>query len=228
MNTLVDLLTVGAVVGSGVVTGILLIFSNTVMPSLARHSEGAATMVTINEQILNPTFLLLFIGTAVACAALSVLTLLGYGGAGPLTLAGCGFYLVGVFGVTAAFNVPMNNALAAIPGGSRESAEYWELYVKRWTRWNTVRSVLGIVGTALLAAALLSASAVAQSSADVWAGAADDEQIHIGSGPFASGPEGEGGTLEVFYHRPTSFAPDSLILLGVPGADRDADDYRNA
>lgn len=164
MNALVDLLAVATLVGSGVVTGILLIFSNTVMPSLARHPEGAATMVTINERILNPVFLLLFMGTAVACLALAVLTVLGYGGGGLLTLFGCGLYLVGVFGVTAAFNVPMNDALAAVAAGSREAQEYWTEYLRRWTRWNTVRSVLGVVGTTLLATALLAASAEGQSS----------------------------------------------------------------
>lgn len=155
MNALVGVLGVAAVVGSGVVTGILLIFSNAVMPSLARQAEGAATMVTINERILNPVFLLLFVGTAVACGVLAVLILLGHGGGGLLAVAGCSLYVVGVFGVTAAVNVPMNDALAAFPGGSPEAAEYWTVYLERWTRWNTVRSVLGVLGTALLATSLL-------------------------------------------------------------------------
>lgn len=231
MNSLVDLLSITTVVGSGVVTGILLIFSNTVMPSLARHSEGAASMVTINDVILNPTFLLLFMGTTVACAALAVLTLLGYGGGGPLTLMGCGLYVVGVFGVTAAFNVPMNDALAAIPTGTPEAAEYWRVYLRRWTRWNTVRSILGIVGTTLLAAALLAAPAKGQSRSGQRAGHGDDLTIPVGSGAFtfASGPEGDGGTtVEVFFHRPATFTPESPILLVVPGAGRNADDYRNA
>lgn len=155
MNALADALTVAAVVGGGVVTGILLIFSNTVMPSLARHGEGAATMVTINERILNPIFLLLFMGTTVVCVAVAALTLLGHGRGGWLAVIGAGVYVVGVFGVTAALNVPMNNALAATRPGSGEATEYWRIYLVRWTRWNTVRSVLGIVATTLLAAALL-------------------------------------------------------------------------
>lgn len=80
------------------------------------------------------------------------------GAGGLLTLAGCGLYVVGVFGVTAAYNVPMNDALAAIPAGSQESAEYWSVYLERWTRWNGIRSVLGIPGTTILAVALLAAS----------------------------------------------------------------------
>lgn len=197
MNALANLLAVTTVVGSGVVTGILLIFSNTVMPSLAVHAEGSATMVTINERILNPVFLLLFMGTTVACAALVVLTLLGYGGGGSLALLGCGLYVVGVFGVTAAVNVPMNDALAALPAGSPEAAEYWTLYLERWTRWNTVRSLLGIVATALLATALLVPSADGPSGSQGQAGDAGD-------------------TVEVSYHRPAASTPDSPSLLRTP------------
>ena len=155
MSALANALAVASVVGSGVVTGILLIFSNTVMQSLAAHGDGAATMVTINERILNPVFLLLFMGTTVACVALAGLTLLGHGSGGALTLAGCALYVVGVFAVTAAFNVPMNDARAAVPAGTPEAAEYWAVYLREWTRWNTIRSLLGIAGTTLLATGLL-------------------------------------------------------------------------
>ncbi len=155
MRLLTDVLTLATLVGSGVVTGILLIFSNAVMPSLARHAQGADAMVTINERILNPTFLLLFMGTTLACAALAALTLLGHGAGGPFTLLGCALYIVGVFGVTAAFNVPMNDRLAATPAASPERTAYWATYLERWTRWNTVRSVLGVAGTTLLAAGVV-------------------------------------------------------------------------
>lgn len=161
MKALADVLIVLAVVGSGVVTGILLIFSNTVMPSLARFGEGAATMVEINARILNPLFLGLFMGTAVSCLVLGGLTVLGHGPGGPLTVAGCALYLIGVFGITAAFNVPMNEALAALPTGSQEAAAYWSDYLERWTLWNTVRSLLGIAATTLLATGLLMARGVA-------------------------------------------------------------------
>ncbi len=191
MNTLVDALSVATVVGSGVVTGILLVFSNTVMSSLASHSQGAAIMVTINERILNPTFFLLFMGTALACAALAVLTLLGHGAGGPLTLIGCALYVAGVFGVTAAVNVPMNERLAALAPGTREAEAYWDLYLERWTRWNTVRSVLGMVGTALLAAAPVAAPAEAQAGAGGQTGMQEATAL-----PNLPGPPGSESTVE--------------------------------
>jgi uncharacterized membrane protein len=161
MKLLADVLTVVTLVGSGVVTGILLIFSNTVMPSLARFGDGAATMVEINERIVNPLFLGLFAGTAAACLALLILTLLGHGPGGGITVAGCGLYLVGVFGITAVVNVPMNEALAALPAGTGEASAYWARYLERWTLWNTVRTLLGMVATTLLALALVAARGAA-------------------------------------------------------------------
>jgi uncharacterized membrane protein len=163
MRTLADVLTVFTLVGSGVVTGILLIFSNTVMPSLARFGEGAATMVEINERILNPLFLGLFVGTAASCLVLGALALLGHGPGGPLTVAGCTLYLVGVVAVTAAFNVPMNEALAALAVDSEAAAAYWQEYLERWTFWNRVRSVLGVVATTLLAVGVVMGKAVGAS-----------------------------------------------------------------
>ena len=55
-------------------------------------------------------------------------------------------------------------------------------------------------------------------------------QIHRGSGSFLL----EGGVrhpekeIEVFFHRPESFSPDSPVLIVVPGAGRNGDEYRDA
>ena len=54
--------------------------------------------------------------------------------------------------------------------------------------------------------------------------------IHPGSGNFlvGGGPGHEERLVQVFYHMPERFTPDSPILLVVPGAGRDADEYRDA
>jgi len=51
--------------------------------------------------------------------------------------------------LTIAFNVPRNDALAAVDPASAEGASLWASYVTVWTAWNHVRTV------AALAAALL-------------------------------------------------------------------------
>jgi uncharacterized membrane protein len=60
-------------------------------------------------------------------------------------------YLFGCFGVTVAFNVPMNQALAGMELSLRGHAGLLAAdYVPRWTFWNSVRT-----GAAALSAALL-------------------------------------------------------------------------
>ena len=57
-----------------------------------------------------------------------------------------------------------------------------------------------------------------------------DAHLHVGSGNFliAGGPGHEDELIAVFYHRPESFTPDSPVLLVLPGAGRDAAEYRDA
>ena len=144
-----------AVVGSGVVTGTLLIFSNAIMPALERQGPdaGAAAMVAVNEVILNPIFLGLFMGTTVTASAAAGLAVLGGDPGRMWTLAGAMAYVVGVFGITAAVNVPLNDRLADATPGSSEAREFWQVYLDRWVFWNSVRSIAGVVATVLFAMA---------------------------------------------------------------------------
>ena len=60
-------------------------------------------------------------------------------------------YFIGCFGVTVAFNVPMNEVLAGMELTANATRDYWtSTYVPRWTFWNSVRT-----GAAALSAALL-------------------------------------------------------------------------
>ncbi len=56
-------------------------------------------------------------------------------------LVGSALYLVGVFAVTAAANVPRNGALLRMDPDAPETAVYWRSYVREWTLWNHVRTV---------------------------------------------------------------------------------------
>jgi uncharacterized membrane protein len=152
MPDLLIALVVGAAVGCGATGGLLFAFSNVVMTALARQTAecGIRTMQTINVAILNPLFLSLFLGTAAAAAAILVTLLAAPASSGMLEAAGAALYLVGVFGVTMMVNVPLNNALEALPGGSPEAARFWPVYVRRWTQWNHVRTVCALVASVLL------------------------------------------------------------------------------
>lgn len=155
MSGVLEVLVPVAIVGSGVVAGLLLIFSNAVMPALAEQDPdvGAATMVAINRIILNRLFLLLFMGTDACAAAVLLLSFGEEGARKALLLGGSALYLGGVFGVTAAVNVPLNERLEASPPGTPETRSLWRHYLSRWTRWNSVRTALGILATFLPALA---------------------------------------------------------------------------
>jgi len=151
IDQLLPPLTFLAAIGSGLIAGIFFAFSNFVMKALARVPEehGLRAMQAINVTVLNPVFLTLFVGTAVLCLFLGVISVIRWQGPGArCLLAGSLLYFLGNFVVTAARNVPRNDALARLNPSSPEAVDAWRRYVVEWTRWNHVRTV-----TALAAAA---------------------------------------------------------------------------
>lgn len=129
-----------AVVGAGVVGGVFFAFSTFVMKALRGlpPREGMVAMRAINVAVLNPRFLGVFVGTAVACAVAAVM---GWGRAGGAwAMAGAGLYVVGTFLVTGIFNVPLNERLAKEEAGEA----FWAEYVRRWTVWNHVRTAAAV------------------------------------------------------------------------------------
>jgi uncharacterized membrane protein len=139
------LLTLLALLGSGLMAGLFFAFSTAVMAALARlpEEQGAAAMNAVNVVILNPVFLTVFMGTALICAVLAVRAVIGWSQPGSAwLLAGSLFYLVGIFGVTVVFNVPLNDALAA--AGPAGEARMWSRYLAEWVPWNHVRTLAGL------------------------------------------------------------------------------------
>ena len=143
---------VSAIVGAGMVTGLLFAFSNFVMKALADmpSAQGMFAMQRINERILNPIFFVLFFGTPVACVVLVVLAMGSAPSAGRSWLMlGAVLYIVGPFGITIARNVPLNNKLASIR--PHETDAFWPRYQRVWQFWNHVRSYVGASSVACMA-----------------------------------------------------------------------------
>ncbi len=152
MDQLIAVVGTTALLGSALVGGIFFAFSSFVMKALARvrSAEGIAAMQSINVVVLNPSFLVAFIGTAVLSLGAGGLALAGWGRpSASFFLAGAIFYLVGTFLVTALGNVPLNDQLAAVSATDPGARDVWERYLDRWTMWNHVRTA------AAMAAALL-------------------------------------------------------------------------
>src|ERR1043165_282066 len=134
-------MTIVAALGSGAIGGAFFAFSSFVMRALGRlaPAEGVRAMQSINIVVINPVFLGVFVGTALVCAALAVLSIRSWSDAGSgLRLEGCVVYVVGAFAVTMWCNVPRNNALAALPADTADAAAYWARYLGEWTWWNHV------------------------------------------------------------------------------------------
>ena len=113
-----------AALGSGLMAGIYFAFSTFIMRAFAslEPAQAVAAMNAINSGILRSLFMPLFFGTSLLSLALMVAGALKWGepGAGWLLLAGF-IYLLGMFLCTALFNVPLNNALAAVEPHSAAS-----------------------------------------------------------------------------------------------------------
>ena len=149
---------VAAVTGAGLVTGLLFAFSNCVMKALGDLPEdkGMFAMQRVNDVIINPLFIALFLGTPVLCGIIAIGAMGDLGASGNLyLLIGALVYLCGPFGITMFCNVPLNNRLAKAEPS--DSADLWRLYQRSWLRWNHLRSFLGAISIVLLAVGLGSA-----------------------------------------------------------------------
>lgn len=157
--TISDLLLITSVVVTGLMAGLFSGWAVSVIPGTARleSSEYVTLMQHINREILTPRFLVPFIGIPVLLVITAVMQFRsGDQRRGFLVVASAVTYTVGVFGVTAARNVPLNDALDAFDLAAATSADIEtrrRTYEGPWNRWNTVRATANVVAFALLATA---------------------------------------------------------------------------
>jgi len=158
-ETIVFYAAILAALGSGIIGGVFFAFSTSVMRALDRMPapSAAAAMQHINIAIINPWFLGVFLGTAIACLALTVSSLVRWGAPGFLYIfAGSIIYFAGSFGVTILLNVPLNNKLAAADPASAGAAELWADYRANWTFWNHIRAAASVLASVSFTLALTS------------------------------------------------------------------------
>jgi uncharacterized membrane protein len=144
---------------TGLIAGVFFAYACSVMPGLARSSDLTLveTMQNINRAILNPWFLLPFVGSIPLVALAAVLAWRGDGGpALPWIIAALVVYVV-AFLITMGVNVPLNNELdvAGDPDRIADPAAVRERFEDRWVTWNILRSLVHTVAFCLLAWALV-------------------------------------------------------------------------
>jgi uncharacterized membrane protein len=131
VNHLLFALKLFSALGCGLMAGVFFAFSSFVMKALARlqPAQGIATMQSINITVINPLFMAVFLGTAIACILVIFSLLKWHQPNATYSLVGSLLYLVGTFGVTIAFNVPLNQSLASVEPSSIEGASIWASYL---------------------------------------------------------------------------------------------------
>jgi len=150
-------LILAAALGAGLVAGVFFAFSSFVMRALGRlpAAGGIAAMQSINQVVLNRSFLGVFLGTAILSLLLAVTAAIHWQDAKtPWLIAGGLAYLLGTLLITMAGNVPRNDALAKVEPGSEAGARLWARYLVGWTAWNTVRTLAALAASGLFIVAL--------------------------------------------------------------------------
>ncbi|MFI6090810.1 DUF1772 domain-containing protein [Streptomyces sp. NPDC051218] len=156
-----------ATLSTGLMAGLFAAFSYAVMPGLARSSDRTLVeaMQGINKAILNPVFMLLFMGAIPLIGLTVFLAWRGHGRpALPWLIAALVLYLV-AFMVTSGVNVPLNDQLA----GAGDPARIGHLaavradFENKWVLWNIIRALLHTAAFACLAWALVVTGTARQS-----------------------------------------------------------------
>jgi uncharacterized membrane protein len=151
-------LTFAATIGSAATGGVLFAFSSFVMPALDRldPDDAIRAMNAVNVTAVRPAFMTVLFGTAALTAVTTVAGIRRRGTReGRLLIIGSAVYLVGVIGLTMAYHVPLNDALARFDPATGDAPRTWSDYSTGWTRWNHVRSLAGVAGAVLLGSAAL-------------------------------------------------------------------------
>jgi uncharacterized membrane protein len=154
-KTATVLILIGAM-SSALVAGMFYAFSSFVMAALGRipGNEGINAMNSINVTVITPSFMVFFMGSALLGIVLGGWALLSISQFdSQLILLACLLYVVGCFGVTMVFNVPLNNQLAAT--SPADGNAFWQSYLQTWTMWNTVRTVAAALASVVFVAVAL-------------------------------------------------------------------------
>jgi uncharacterized membrane protein len=144
-----------SLLASALIAGFFYANSVSVMPGLAATDPLAAVraMRAINAVIRTAVFAFSFFGALVFPLAAALLA--SHRPVTVLAVAGAVVYGLGVFAVTFAINVPLNDALAAAVPTSENATQLWQDYGRRWTLWNHERMAASIIAFGLSAAAIV-------------------------------------------------------------------------
>lgn len=146
---------------TALMAGLFYSYSCSVNPGLAKlpDAQYLSAMQNINRAILNPVFFAAFFGALVLLPLSAYLSYASPAGVRFwLLVVAAGVYAVGLFGVTAFGNVPLNGML---DGFDIASATVEDIKAMRrqfevpWNRWHLVRTIAVVLSVALVLAACI-------------------------------------------------------------------------
>ena len=151
---------VATVLLSGLMAGLFYAYSCSVNPGLKMLTdrEYIRAMQAINQAILNPLFFLAFLGLIVV---FSVTCFQLYGSqkiAFYWMIAAMLIYVIGVFGTTMFFNVPLNDQLANFSVSTTKPEEISAMrqhFEAPWNAFHSFRTVASVVSFCLTILSLL-------------------------------------------------------------------------
>lgn len=161
MPTLQNVMLAGAALTTALVAGLFYGYSCSVNPGLHRLSDTmyVAAMQAINRAILNPVFFISFLGTLIL---LPLSAWVHYSHPPSprfwLLVWATITYLIGVLGVTAFGNVPLNEALdsLALTDSVEAIAAQRVTFETLWNRFHTIRTLASVLALLLVIVACLS------------------------------------------------------------------------
>ena len=132
---------------AGLIAGLFYSWSISVTPGLAKLGDEnyLSSFQSMNRAIINPVFLIVFMGLAILLILLSYFS---YNSPTPVQfwyiLSAAVLYLVGVMLVTFLGNIPLNNSLEALQINSmnvEQMASFRLGFESKWNTLNTIRTI---------------------------------------------------------------------------------------
>ena len=135
---------------TGLSAGLFYAWSVSVIPGLQKIEDLAYlnALQSINREILNPAFFVVFFGALVALVCATFFTY-------PVSTKGFWFllvatlaYLIGTVGVTGLGNVPLNNELDALKLkelSTQKINEFRQYYESHWNQLHTIRMLFSVL-----------------------------------------------------------------------------------
>ena len=153
-----------SIVATGLMSGLWYGWAVSVIPGTRRVADSSyvETMQHINRAIINPAFIVPFLGIPIVIGAAAVMQFrAGDARRGWLLAGAAAAYVVGVLGVTVSQNVPLNDALDAFDlegSDSQAIRDRRETYETPWNRWHHARTIGNAVSFVLACSAALVAA----------------------------------------------------------------------